>query len=174
MEQWKYICGFDGLYKVSNLGRIYSVKSDKILKQSFIRSRGRKTYLSICLSGHRFTCHKLVALAFVPNPNKLPEINHINGIKTDNRAVNLEWTTRSANCKHSWDNGLMQGARGMLGKNHKLSKKLAQYSRDGKLIKIWDAAMDVQREMGFRQGNITSCANGTLKSAYGFIWRHIK
>jgi hypothetical protein len=105
MEIWKTINGFDD-YQVSNLGR---VKSFKRGKEKILADRKRKGYLSVCLSNINIkyvTNHRLVAESFLPNINNKPCINHINGIKHDNRVENLEWVTHSENTQHAFDTGL--------------------------------------------------------------------
>ena len=118
MEQWKNVVGFEGLYEVSNLGRIKNVvritnnrcgkyyMGGKILKQSVYG----KGYLHISLWKNkcRYTIpvHRIVAEAFIPNPNNFSQVNHINGIKTDNAVENLEWCNNSLNQKHAYKLGL--------------------------------------------------------------------
>lgn len=102
-ERWRYIKNYEGLYKVSNLGRVMSIKrtttKGKILKQSM-----GEFYLMVNLSKNGSTkthnVHRLVAEAFIPNPKKLPQVNHKRGVQTDNRASELEWCTASFNQKH--------------------------------------------------------------------------
>ncbi len=104
------VVGFEGLYSVSNAGYIYSYKNWKncgrIMKQH-IRKNG---YCEIGLSRDKkrktYLVHRIVAKAFIPNPNNLPEVNHKNGIKTDNNVNNLEWVTSSQNQIHAIKNGL--------------------------------------------------------------------
>ena len=94
-------------------------------------------------------------------------IHHINENKTDNRACNLEWCTRTGNNNHGTRN---ERAAKSIAKA--LSKPVGQYTRDGELVKIWPSTMEVQRQAGFSQGNISKAANGNRKTAYGFIWKY--
>ena len=119
-EIYKDIEGYKGRYQVSNLGNVKSlsrevVRSDgskyfikeRVLKQSLARNG----YLCITLDNKgkkSFRVHRLVAKSFIVNPKKLPQVNHLNGIKTDNKALNLEWTTKSKNQIHAYKLGLQK------------------------------------------------------------------
>lgn len=98
-EVWMDIPGYEGLYQVSNLGNIYSARNKKLLAAS-----KQTTYSVVCLSkaGKQkcFGVHRLVALAFIPNPENKPHVNHINCNRHDNRVENLEWVTRDENITH--------------------------------------------------------------------------
>jgi hypothetical protein len=117
MEVWKDIKGYEGLYQVSNLGRVkslcyYGGKKEKIIKGG-VNPQG---YIIIGLNKNNkrtsYTEHRLVALAFLDNPNNYPVINHKNGIKTDNRVENLEWCTYQQNTIHAFETGLKFGYKG--------------------------------------------------------------
>lgn len=134
-EIWKDIQGFEGHYQVSNLGKV------KSLSRVIIRSNGKKhsvkeKILSVrpCSKGYSRVVlnnektkvdskvHRLVAIAFLANPNKRSEINHKNGIKSDNSVSNLEWSTRSENVKHAFDNKLKKPQSGILNGQAKLTE----------------------------------------------------
>ncbi len=116
-ELWKDVIDYEGLYKVSNIGRVRSVeryvkqhrgqqlKKGKILKLGIDRGGYVTVKLSKDNKGRRPTVHRLVSQAFITNPDNKPEVNHIDGNKSNNHVYNLEWCTRSENMKHCWNIG---------------------------------------------------------------------
>jgi hypothetical protein len=123
IEEWRDVRGYEGLYMVSNLGRIKSLeriyysgksrKSRKIQPESILKIRSIGKYLGMCLfkNGRRSTryVHRVVASAFIPNLDNLPEVNHKNANKHDNAIENLEWCTKEGNLQHARENGLLPG-----------------------------------------------------------------
>ena len=160
-EIWKDIDGYEGLYQISNKGRVKRLykASERILKP---RDNGRG-YLRVHLTkentSKHIRVHRLVARAFIPNPDNLPEINHRDENKKNNCVENLEWMRHIDNCNY--------GTR-----NERISRKILQYSKSGELIREWQGAGEVERLLGIYRGNINSCCKGRYKSAYGFIWKY--
>lgn len=133
MEEWKEIEEFDGKYSVSNSGQIKNTKRGTILKQvlnptgyyminvkPFGRQRKSKT----------FRVHREVAKAFIPNPDNLPQVNHIDGCKTNNHVSNLEWCTPSENARHAAELGLSIPIKGMDNVHAKLTDDIVRYIRN--------------------------------------------
>ena len=111
MEIWKDVVGYEGFYQVSNLGNVKRVGSFRGVNKAYLQNYyltpvdNGKGYLRIKLTinnkSKRIMLHRIIAEAFLPNPNNYPVINHINGNKKDNQITNLEWCTQSQNCLHS-------------------------------------------------------------------------
>lgn len=178
-EEWRDIKGYEGHYQISNLGRVKSlyfknrqgkIFREKILKQNF----DNMGYLFVGLSNNgtlkTTKIHRLVAETFIDNPNNYKTINHINGVKTDNRVENLEWCTQKYNVQQAYKNGLGKGKKEW---DSPLSKKVNQYTLDGEFIKTWACTKQIERELGFKNSNISACCNGRLVKAYNFIWRYV-
>lgn len=99
-EDWKDITGYEGLYQVSNFGRVKRLNTNRILKSA--KSKGGYPYIVLSKNGitSNKTIHRLVAKAFIPNPENKPEVNHIDENKTNNKVSNLNWMTRKENVNH--------------------------------------------------------------------------
>jgi hypothetical protein len=173
MEIFKDIEGYDGLYQVSNLGRVKSFnknKKGKLLTPTF----NRKGYTMVHLSGDvnkNITIHRLVAQAFLPNPENKPQVNHINGVKHDNRCENLEWNTPSENLLHAHRIGLAKG-HSIKGEYHPLSKPVVQMTLDNIIVSNFAGASEAARQIGINQGGISQCCNGKCRTYYGFKWQY--
>ena len=163
-EIWKDIPNYEGLYQASNLGRVKSLersyrRKEKILKPQ-ITSIG---YYQVGLWKQsivkRYLVHRLVWEAFNGTIPENMQVNHINEIKADNRLENLNLMTAKENC--NW------GTR-----NEKISKPVLQFTLDGIFVKEYPSAHQVERELGFYQGNIVNCCNGKRKTAHGFKWKY--
>lgn len=173
-EIWKDVVGYEGLYKVSNLGNVISLnyrKTNKPKKLSY--NVNHKGYLDVHLTKNRTSKHKiihrLVALAFIPNPNNLPQINHIDGNKQNNNVNNLEWCDNSQNQKHAYKLGLKKKLFGIDSPKH---TKIYQYDLNGNFIKTWNYIKEASETLNICQSNISLCCIGSYKSAGGYIWRY--
>lgn len=110
MEKWKYIKGYEKVYEISDLGNIKSLPRKNAKGKMLNPARNNRGYLrvALCLDGKvRYdSVHRLVAETFIPNPRKLPEVNHIDGNKLNNNVTNLEWVTKGQNQIHAYKEGL--------------------------------------------------------------------
>lgn len=179
-ESWKDVAGYEGLYQVSSNGKIKSIarsgtsKRDKILKHSLT-----KGYPSVNLSKEdvvkKRTIHRIVAIAFLSESAfEGSQVNHKNGVKTDNRVSNLEWVTASENARHAHDNGLIKNySTFWLGtKGGTTSKPITQLSLDGKMLNQFRSATIASETTGICRQHISQCCTGLRKTAGGYLWKH--
>ncbi len=131
-----------------------------------------RVYLSSKQGASFATVHRLVASAFILNPASKPHVNHINGIKSDNKVENLEWCTPKENSRHAVNTGLQKKEKGLINERNGRSLKVAQYSLNGELIKVWPSAREAGRH-GFDSSRVSACRIGIIKTSKGFIWRYI-
>lgn len=161
-EIWKNIKGYEGLYQVSNLGRVRSLKKIYIFHQN----KNSGGYIVITLTknkiGKSYSVHRLVAQAFIPNPENKPQVNHIDGDKTNNNVSNLEWCTQSENQIHCYKNNLQT----------KGTKKVIQYDLNNNYIKTWNSLTEAGKELNINHSKISLVCNGKRKKAGGYIWRY--
>lgn len=174
-EIFKAIEGYEGLYEVSNLGNIKSLRKNIILKPQ----KSNVGYLFVCLCKDgiqkNFTIHRLVAKAFLPNPNNFPEINHKDEIKTNNNVGNLEWCDHKYNLNYGNYNKNMSIIKS--GKPSGWGKSISQYSKDGELIKIYNSMTEAAESIGkdfntFRVSTRRVLRGESKKGlAFGYRWK---
>ena len=182
-EIWKDVCGYEGIYQISNFGNVRKLKyyagnqfvghqyKDTIINmKSYIDDKGYpRIALRYCGKTKQCRIHRLVAQAFLPNPNNLPEVNHKDENKLNNHVDNLEWCTHIYNTLYGTrverivQTNLMR---------HRRMKSVLQYDLDGTFIREWESISCAGRVLGLSAGNISSCCSGVYKTSGGFIWRY--
>lgn len=178
-EQWKPVKGYEGYYKVSNIGRVKSLDRCVTIRGNVIQHRkgkilsshiNHKGYVEVFLSkegrGQTLTVHRLVAESFIPNPNNYPQVNHKDENKQNNCVDNLEWCTNHYN-EHYGTRSQRQAKSLTNGKNSKPIKQML----NGSIIKVWPSMAEAGRH-GFDEGNVSACCRGKIKTAYGYQWQY--
>lgn len=185
-EIWKDVKGYEGYYQISNLGNLKSVDREvqhsrggtRILKGKTIRPGKTNWYYLVCLQKHGkrkyTTIHRLIAIAFIPNPENKPFINHINANGFDNRIENLEWCTQSENIKHAYKMGA-PSPKPMLGRtgyDSSTGKEIIQMDMEGNIIKKYGSGMQAAKELNLSQAKISECARGKKIQYNGYKWKY--
>lgn len=177
IEIWKPIDGYDGYYFVSNMGRVmssYRISGNgNIINEAIKKQRTCKGYSVVSIKYNNvkkaLKVHRLVAITFLDNPQKKPEVNHKNGVKSDNRVENLEWVSSSENSIHAFATGLRKQ---YTGEAHYNSIRIKQYSKEGALIKEWGAMADACRVYDIKPQSLSSCLTGKSRTSGGFKWEY--
>lgn len=182
-EEWRDVAGYEGLYMVSNYGRVKSLprvyrsgRSHSLIKMTEERllsiDQGKNGYISVALTKNantkRFLVHRLVAQAFIQNPDNLPCINHLDRDRSNNSVDNLEWCTQQQNLLYPPTRKAISASQ----TNGGHSKSVIQYTLDGEFVQEWPSTREIQRKLGYFQTNISSCCLGKYKQAYGYLWRY--
>lgn len=187
-EAWLPVVGYENLYEVSDMGRVRSLdrmKSNSICsykhKGRVLRpGANRQGYHSVilCISNNvekTASVHRLVSIAFIPNPENKRCVNHKNGIKHDNRVENLEWNTHSENNKHAYDVlNKKHCSPGSIykGSNHYASKPVVQISLIGEFIMNYESSCGTSK-YGFSPSSVSKCCKSINKYHGGFKWMYL-
>lgn len=165
MEEWKDIAEYESYYQVSDIGRVKRKDTGKILKNNI---RNGYEYVTLCVNGQRkkFYVHRLVAIAFIPNPNLYEQVNHKDGNKSNNKVSNLEWCTQKENLLHAFRTGL----------NTPTTKNLVRFDRKP-VIRIEDGkwfsgVTEAANQMGVCEAAMSKCLNkGLSATCCGYHWK---
>lgn len=162
-EIWKDIEGYEGLYQVSNFGRVKRVTTGRILKGG--KDRGGYLRITLCKNGvtSTKTIHRLVAQAFIPNPENKPEVNHIDENKTNNNVLNLDWMTAKENINHGTHNERVSKTQSIpiIATNIKTDESKEFYG-----------ANECARQLGVHQSHITNVLKGKYKQTGGYTFKY--
>ena len=175
METWKDIQDYEGLYQISNFGRVKSLRSKgKFLNPLPSTSGYSKVQLYKNGKSRDSYIHILVATAFLPKSDNKQEVNHKDGNKRNNNVENLEWVTKSENQKHAIETNLRAASpmTGRTGKNNPNSKTILQYNMDGAFVREWTGIAETARAIHCAPSQIFACLSGRRKTGAGFIWRY--
>jgi hypothetical protein len=182
-EIWKDIKGYEGMYQISNIGRVKSLKritrfknrdSVRIEEEKILKlAKHHKGYLKAQLRKNdklkRYFIHRLVAEAFIPNPHNKETVNHKDGDKSNNTVENLEWMTNQENMKHAYDTGIRNNDKVSVAKY----KPVAQFTKDGTLISTFVSVKEAVEKTGIGQSNISACCLGRYKTTHGYVFKYI-
>lgn len=171
-EEWKDVKGYEGIYQISSYGRVKSTRrrgsQGGILKLSLDKKNTGYFKIRLCKSNHykSFFIHRLVAQAFIANPNNYPQVNHKDENRQNNNVDNLEWCTNKYNSNygnHSWRNGRAQ---------RENLKWVCQYSTNNKFIAKYKTAEEAAKAVNGFASNISKVAHGSINTAYGYKWKY--
>lgn len=169
MSRWCKVCGLED-YEVSDDGKIRRNGHEKALSncQGYYK-------LDLYKDGKRITrrVNRLVAEAFIPNPNNLSEVNHKDGDKHNNSVDNLEWVTKSENMRHAYHTGLAKPSYGMLGKKNPNGGRKGKPFRIIETNEIFKTSLECEKKMGLNNRHINDCLRGRQKTHGGYHFEYI-
>lgn len=179
MEVWKDVKGFGGTFQVSNFGRIKTFNYRNSGKEMILKpKKHNKGYLQVQLIkgniNKTYTIHRLVAEAFIPNPNNYPCVNHKDEDKTNNNADNLEWCDSKYNVRYSMN---LHPERKLKPRNYvknigRLDMQIDQFDLNGNFVMRWKNSRTIFLETGMSDWSISECCRGNRRTAYGYVWRY--
>lgn len=183
-DEW-VVCKDYPSYMINRKGEIKSLLTNKILKPAKVKTGG---YMCVSLrtNGKSKTerVHRLLAKAFIPNPENKPHVDHINGVRDDNRIENLRWCTNKEN--QNFELARLNNSKALTGRKQSseavakraktlqasIGKRIEQYTLDGEYIRTFNSANEIQRVLGIWSAGVLKCCNGKFTSSKGFIWKY--
>lgn len=187
--QWKPVYGYEKYIKVNQYGNIRSLDrltnhnkgGKRLIKARFLKTHITKNgyeLLSVSFDAKRihFLIHRIVSIAFIPNPENKPCVNHKNGIKNDNRVENLEWVTYSENERHSYDvlgKKSVPGNLGRTGINSYEAKPVIAYNANGEFTGYFGTTTDAANHIGGYQANVSKVLRGERRHTLGYTFKFI-
>lgn len=177
-EIWKDVIGMEDKYAISNQGNVISKNYMRTNKPKLLKTKRKNNYSRFVVRvdnvNLELLIHRMVAIHFIPNPENKPYVNHINGIKDDNRYCNLEWVTKSEDVLHRYHTLKILAAKGKTGSNNKMSKPVEMICPNTNVVvKTWDSLSSIKDE-GMNISNVWSCIKGHKgqKTAYNYKWKY--
>ena len=168
---WKEIPNTDGLYLISEEGKVFSARSNRIIKNQRLSNGYWRVELNFSGTSKRYFIHRLVAETFLPNPDNLPEVNHKDENPSNNHVSNLEWCTHKYNVNYGTRNIRMIANRESLkGEDNPQSIRVYQYSLEGDFIAEYGSCGEAGRETGLKWSSIARAARGERKQYAGYYW----
>lgn len=175
IEIWRDIDGYEGLYQVSNTGKVRSLNYKRTGHYKILKTtKNHKGYLSVGLYRNNkkesVLVHRLVCKTFIPNPENKPHIDHINTIRDDNRIENLRWVTPKENSSNPITKKRINKR---FGSNNPAAKAVVQLDLNDRVIYYWDTAKNANLKTKIHRGHISSCCKGLLKTSGGYKWKYV-
>lgn len=167
---------FADKYLVTRSGDIVSLHFINTIIPKKLKPNRVGDYLGVNINGKVRTIHRIVAQAFIPNPDNKPHVNHKDGNKHNNHADNLEWCTRSENQLHAYRVLGVKNVKSNLGNFYGSSfnaRRVRQLAKDRQLIREFDCVRRAKNELGISETSISNCLSGRSKTAGGFIWEYV-
>lgn len=161
-EEWRNVFGYEGLYLVSNKGRVWSIRNNYLMSPHTDARRRCTACLSKNGNSRNLVLARLVAIAFIPNPNNYPQVNHKDENTQNNRVENLEWCTSKYNCNYGTRNKRVAEAQGI---------PILQLTMDGEFVQRHSSMQSASRSLGIDAGHICDVCNGNREYANGYKWR---
>ena len=160
---WVAINGYENIYEINELGEVRRIETGNVLKGHLSSDGYRRIGLTVSGKTKLFLVHRLVANAFIPNPNNYPCVNHKDENKSNNSINNLEWCTYRYNLNFGTRN---------IRANHSRKKPILQFSKNGDFIREWDSVTDLKGATGMDISHVSSCCRGKRKTANGYRWQY--